>query len=84
MGDQPSTLTSAEAERFRAYERQRHDALASSYIKFFSPVTAQAIGPMLDAVHLAPGAALLDDRVPWRQRRQSEEHAPSGSTCPLA
>ena len=60
MGDQLPTLTPAEAERFRAYERQRHDALAASYLDFFAPVTAQAIGPMLDAMHLSPGATLLD------------------------
>ena len=60
MEDHPPTLTPAEADRFRAYERQRHDALANGYLDFFAPVTAQAIGLMLDAVHLASGSALLD------------------------
>src|SRR3954465_15890663 len=60
MGDHPPTLTTAEADRFRAYERQRHDALASGYHDFFAPVTALAVDPVLQAVRLAHGTALLD------------------------
>ena len=55
-----STLTSDEAERLRAFERRRHDALANSYADFFTPVTRLAIDPLLRAVHLAPGQTLLD------------------------
>jgi SAM-dependent methyltransferase len=56
-----ATLLSPEdAERLRTYERRRHDALAEGYIGFFGPVTALAIAPLLDAVQLRPGMALLD------------------------
>jgi SAM-dependent methyltransferase len=53
-------LSSSEAERLRAFERQGHDALATSYQAFFASVTALAINPLLDAVRLHPGARLLD------------------------
>ena len=55
-----TTLSSADAERFRAYERKRHDQLADSYHAFFTPITSLAIGPLLDAVQLTPGARVLD------------------------
>ena len=44
----------------RAFERQRHDKLAPTYQDFFSPVTALAINPLLNAAQLRPGATLLD------------------------
>jgi SAM-dependent methyltransferase len=47
-------------ERLRAFERQGHDALATSYHAFFATVTALATAPLLDAVRLCPGARLLD------------------------
>lgn len=53
-------LPAAEADRFRAFERQRHDALATSYQDFFTPVTALAILPLFEAVHLRAGCTLLD------------------------
>ena len=53
-------LSPQEAERFRAFERQRHDSLAATYHDFFTPVTALAIKPLLDAVRLHAGAQLLD------------------------
>lgn len=56
----PAELSSDEAERLRAFEREGHDALATSYHAFFSAVTALATGPLLDAVHLRLGARLLD------------------------
>lgn len=56
----PAELSSNEAERLRAFERQGHDALAASYHKFFSAVTALATRPLLDAVHLRVGTRLLD------------------------
>jgi SAM-dependent methyltransferase len=55
-----NTLSPDEAERFRAYELRRHDALADSYEDFFTPVTRLAIDPLLRCVHLAPGQRLLD------------------------
>jgi hypothetical protein len=36
----PAELSSSEAERLRAFERQGHDALATSYHAFFAAVTA--------------------------------------------
>jgi len=53
-------LSSSEAEQLRAFERQGHDALATSYHAFFAAVTALATDPLLDAVHLHPGTHLLD------------------------
>jgi ubiquinone/menaquinone biosynthesis C-methylase UbiE len=53
-------LSPEEAAQLRNYERDRHNALAEGYIGFFAPVTALAIGPLLDAVRLAPGMRLLD------------------------
>src|SRR5882672_5828149 len=55
-----TTLSPEDAAQLRTYERQRHDALAEGYIGFFSPVTALAIAPLLEAVRLAPGFKLLD------------------------
>jgi len=60
MADQAPILSAVDAERFRAYERQRHDSLAVSYHDFFTPVTALAISHLCEAVHLAPGTELLD------------------------
>jgi ubiquinone/menaquinone biosynthesis C-methylase UbiE len=56
----PTELSSGEAERLRAFERQGHDALAKSYHAFFSAVTALATNPLLDAVRLRSGTRLLD------------------------
>jgi 2-polyprenyl-3-methyl-5-hydroxy-6-metoxy-1,4-benzoquinol methylase len=53
-------LSPQDAERLRAYERRRHDALAESYHGFFAAVTARAIEPLLAAVRLEPGAWVLD------------------------
>jgi SAM-dependent methyltransferase len=51
----PAELSSSEAERLRAFERQGHDALAKSYHAFFAAVTALATNPLFDDVHLHPG-----------------------------
>ena len=56
----PTELSSSEAERLRAFERQGHDALAKSYHAFFAAVTALATNPLFDDVHLRPGTRLLD------------------------
>jgi ubiquinone/menaquinone biosynthesis C-methylase UbiE len=56
----PGELSSNEADRLRAFERQGHDALAKSYHAFFSAVTALATSPLLESVHLRLGARLLD------------------------
>lgn len=60
MGVAMAALSPEDAEKLRAYERRRHDALAGSYRDFFAPVTAHAIGPLLAAVRLGPGTELLD------------------------
>jgi 2-polyprenyl-3-methyl-5-hydroxy-6-metoxy-1,4-benzoquinol methylase len=56
----PAELSSSDAERLRAFERQGHDALANSYYAFFAAVTALATNPLFDEVHLGPGMRLLD------------------------
>ena len=56
----PVELSSTEAERLRAFERQGHDALATSYHAFFAAVTALASDSLIDAVRLHPGTHLLD------------------------
>jgi SAM-dependent methyltransferase len=56
----PPELSSSEAERLRTFERQGHDALATSYHAFFAAVTSLATNPLLDAVRLHPGTRLLD------------------------
>jgi SAM-dependent methyltransferase len=53
-------LSPADAERLRAFERSQHDSRADSYSEFFAPITALAIEPLLAAVRLASGMALLD------------------------
>ena len=55
-----TSLSREDADQLRTYERDRHTALAEGYIGFFSPVTALAIAPLLEAVRLAPGMKLLD------------------------
>lgn len=57
---QVPTLSPAAADRFRDFERRRHDALSASYNDFFAPVTALANEPLLDAVCLSAGSRLLD------------------------
>ena len=56
----PAELSSGDAERLRAFERQGHDALAKSYHAFFAAVTALATNPLFDDVRLHPGTRLLD------------------------
>ena len=60
MAAASTALSPEDAERFRSFERQRHDKLAKTYRDFFTPVTALAIKPLLDAIRLQGGADLLD------------------------
>ena len=60
MTTRSASLSAEDADRLRAFERQRHDKLAPTYQDFFSPVTALAISPLLNAAQLRPGATLLD------------------------
>ena len=55
-----STFSPEDAERFRSFERQRHDNLAKTYRDFFTPITALAIKPLFDAIRLEGGIDLLD------------------------
>ena len=55
-----ASLSAEDADRLRAFERQRHDKLAPTYQDFFSQVTALAVKPLLKAAQLRPGATLLD------------------------
>ncbi|HET7384183.1 MAG TPA: methyltransferase domain-containing protein [Pseudolabrys sp.] len=60
MSNASAALPHEEAERFRSFERQRHDNLATTYHDFFTPVTALAIKPLLQAVQVHAGSHLLD------------------------
>ena len=60
MAAASTALSPEDAERFRSFERQRHDKLAKTYRDFFTPVTALAIKPLLDAIRLQGGVDLLD------------------------
>jgi SAM-dependent methyltransferase len=55
-----SRLSEADADQLRAFERRRHDSLASSYRDFFTPITALAIPPLLAAAGTRPASRLLD------------------------
>ena len=60
MTTRSASLSAEDADRLRAFERQRHDKLAPTYKDFFSPVTALAISPLLNAAQVRPGLTLLD------------------------
>ncbi len=60
MSNASTVVSSEEAERFRSFERQRHDSLAITYHDFFTPVTTLAIKPLLQAARINPGCLLLD------------------------
>lgn len=45
---------------FRAFEAAAWDPIPDPYERFFGPITARAIDPLLDAVHLRAGQRLLD------------------------
>lgn len=50
----------ADAEAFRAFERQAQDRGAASYADFFEPVTAAVAADLLDAAGVVAEARLLD------------------------
>jgi SAM-dependent methyltransferase len=61
MGDQnAASLSDTDAERFRSFERQRHDKLAPTYHDFATPITGLAIKPLLKAAQARAGCWLLD------------------------
>ena len=53
-------LSAEDAERLRRFERERHDSLAATYHDFFTPITALAIQPLLDAAGVGAGSNLID------------------------
>jgi SAM-dependent methyltransferase len=52
--------TPIDPERFKAFEHAGWEAVTTAYEQGFGGLTTQAIGPLLDAVSLAPGRELLD------------------------
>jgi SAM-dependent methyltransferase len=54
------SLSHEDVERFRSFERQRHDKLAPTYHDFATPITALAIKPLLKAAQVRAGNRLLD------------------------
>jgi ubiquinone/menaquinone biosynthesis C-methylase UbiE len=60
MAAASTALSPEDAERLRAFERQRHDKLATTYHDFFTPITALAVRPLLDAIGFQAGVDLLD------------------------
>jgi ubiquinone/menaquinone biosynthesis C-methylase UbiE len=60
MNSAATSLSKEDADRFRSYERQRHDNLATSYHDFFTPVTLLAAQHLLKAAHVRAGIDILD------------------------
>jgi SAM-dependent methyltransferase len=60
MADTEGRLSAADADQLRAFERRRHDSLASTYRDFFTPITALAIPALLAAAGTGPASTLLD------------------------
>ena len=60
MANASFRLSAEDAERLRRFERERHDSLAATYHNFFTPITALAIQPLLDAVGAGAGTKLID------------------------
>lgn len=45
---------------FRRFEATGWEAVAEPYHRFFGPIVARAVDPLLDAARVGPGAAVLD------------------------
>jgi len=60
MANASFLLSAEDAERMRRFERERHDSLAATYRDFFTPITALAIQPLLDAAGARAGSELID------------------------
>ena len=60
MSSATTTLSKEDADRFRSYERQRHDNLATTYHDFFTPVTLLAAHQLLRAAQVRAGNDILD------------------------
>jgi ubiquinone/menaquinone biosynthesis C-methylase UbiE len=55
-----ASLSHEDTERFRSFERQRHDKVAPTYHNFATPITSLAIKPLLQAAQVRAGNRLLD------------------------
>jgi ubiquinone/menaquinone biosynthesis C-methylase UbiE len=53
-------MTEIDPSAFRDFERSTHDRIAGSYEAFFTPITAHAATPLLEAVQAAAGFRVLD------------------------
>ncbi len=53
------SLFHEDAERFRSFERQRHDKLAPTYHDFATPMTVLAISPLLQQRRCEPETVFL-------------------------
>ncbi len=60
MSSATTTLSKGDADRFRSYERQRHDNLATTYHDFFTPVTLLAAQHLLKAARVRANLGILD------------------------
>lgn len=49
-----------DAHAFARFEQDGWSRVAEGYHRFFSPVTLQVVGPLLDAAHVAAGTTVLD------------------------
>jgi SAM-dependent methyltransferase len=49
-----------DASAFSAFERAAHDRLAETYAALFTPITGLALGRLLDAAGVGPGARVLN------------------------
>ena len=53
-------MTDYDAGAFDAYEVAGWEAIAGRFYECWSPITSQAIGALLDAVHVGQGSRILD------------------------
>lgn len=53
-------MTDYDADAFDAYELAGWEAIAGRFYACWSPITSQAIGALLDAVHVGQGSRILD------------------------
>jgi protein-L-isoaspartate O-methyltransferase len=56
-----SALPSVDSAAFRAFEQAGWESVVEAYDAAFRALTAQTIGPLLDAVGIGPGMQVLDE-----------------------
>jgi hypothetical protein len=76
-------LSLEDAERFRSFERERHDSLAATQHDFFTPVTALGLvstsRTFSVAVRQRAGYSPWNSYDPWRAHRASSTTLPIAS-----